>query len=281
MGRVTHMIGWGVLLAGLFLLGNEAWLSTPRANSAETQEGSVAVRLYLTDGALPKDDPMSPAWNSVQPSEFKLSPQVHWQDRIQEVTVKSVKVRGMHNGEDLAILLEYQDPTEDAADASGLEFMVGEKMAHFAHGQEMLLVEGGPVNIWYWKKENGKAIDMSAKGFKTLRVQDQQDVSATGAWQDGTWRVVFSRSLQTGDEQDAQIQPGQWVSVAFAVWDGVVGEDGGVKEKGSQKAVSSWWSIRAEPPPDNSIYGYVVLGLVIAAAFEMVLVRKLKKGQAA
>ncbi len=275
------MIACRILLASLFFLSAEAWLLTPLVFSGEPQEGSVAVRLYLTDGALPKDDPMSSAWNSVQPSEFKLSPQVHWQDRIQEVTVKSVKVRGIHNGEDLAILLEYQDPTEDAADASGLEFMVGEKMAHFAHGQEMLQVEGGPVNIWYWKNENGKAIDMSAKGFKTLRVQDQQDVSATGAWQDGTWRVVFSRPLQTGDEQDAQIQPGKWVSVAFAVWDGVVGEDGGVKEKGSQKAVSSWWSIRAEPPPDNTVYGWVVFLIVIAAAFEMVLVRNLKKGQAA
>ena len=275
------MIACRILLASLFFLSAEAWLLTPLVFSGEPQEGSVAVRLYLTDGALPKDDPMSSAWDSVQPSEFKLSPQVHWQDRIQEVTVKSVKVRGVHNGEDLAILLEYQDPTEDAADASGLEFMVGEKMAHFAHGQEMLQVEGGPVNIWYWKNENGKAIDMSAKGFKTLRVQDQQDVSATGAWQDGTWRVVFSRPLQTGDEQDAQIQPGKWVSVAFAVWDGVVGEDGGVKEKGSQKAVSSWWSIRAEPPPDNTIYGWVVFLIVIAAAFEMVLVRNLKKGQAA
>lgn len=275
------MIGCRILLASLFFLSAEAWLLTPLVFSGEPQEGSVAVRLYLTDGALPKDDPMSSAWDSVQPSEFKLSPQVHWQDRIQEVTVKSVKVRGIHNGEDLAILLEYQDPTEDAADASGLEFMVGEKMAHFAHGQEMLQVEGGPVNIWYWKNENGKAIDMSAKGFKTLRVQDQQDVSATGAWQDGTWRVVFSRPLQTGDEQDAQIQPGKWVSVAFAVWDGVVGEDGGVKEKGSQKAVSSWWSIRAEPPPDNTIYGWVVFLIVIAAAFEMVLVRNLRKGQAA
>jgi len=275
------MIGCRILLAVLFFLSAEAWLLTPLVFSGEPQEGSVAVRLYLTDGALPKDDPMSSAWDSVQPSEFKLSPQVHWQDRIQEVTVKSVKVRGVHNGEDLAILLEYQDPTEDAGDASGLEFMVGEKMAHFAHGQEMLQVEGGPVNIWYWKNENGKAIDMSAKGFKTLRVQDQQDVSATGAWQDGTWRVVFSRPLQTGDEQDAQIQPGKWVSVAFAVWDGVVGEDGGVKEKGSQKAVSSWWSIRAEPPPDNTIYGWVVFLIVIAAAFEMVLVRNLRKGQAA
>lgn len=242
--------------------------------------GSVAVRLYLAEGALPTDDPNAAAWNSIQPSEFKLAPQVHWPDRIQEVTVKSVKVRGMHNGQDLAVMLEYQDPSEDVADAAALEFMVGDKKAHFAHGQEMLQVEGGPVNIWYWKNANAGATDMSAKGFKTLRAQTQQDVSATGAWQEGTWRVVFSRPLQTGDDADVQITPGEWRSVAFAFWDGQL-VDGVEKEKGSQKAVSSWWYIRAEPPPDNSIYGYVVLGIALAAGFEFFLVRKIRKGSQA
>ncbi len=239
--------------------------------------GSVAVRLYLIDGAIPADDPNAAAWNAIQPAEFKLAPQVHWPDRIQEVTVKSVKVRGMHNGQDMAIMLEYDDPSDDAADAAAIEFMVGEKMAHFAHGQEMLQVEGGPVNIWYWKNEQGKAVDMSAKGFKTIRPQEQQDVSATGAWQDGTWRVVFSRPLRTGDEHDVQVTPGKWKNVAFAFWDGEI-VDGAVKEKGSQKAVSSWWYLRAEPQPDNSIYGYVVLGIVLAAGFEFFLLRRIRRG---
>lgn len=270
------------IMIALLVGGLAGWMNSSGVLASEpsggTQETSVAVRLYLTEGAFPLDDPMSTAWNSVPVSEFNLSPQVHWPDRIQEATVRSVKVRGLHNGQDLAILVEYQDPTEDAADAAALEFMVGEQRAHFAHGQEMFQVEGGPVNIWYWKKELGKAVDMSAKGFKTLQAQEQQNVKASGKWQNGTWRVVFSRPLQTGDEHDVQIAPGTWMSIAFAIWDGALNE-GNVKEKGSQKAVSSWWNIRAEPPPDHSIFGYVVLGLAIAAAFEVVVVRKLRKGK--
>ncbi len=244
----------------------------------EGAPASVSVRVYLTEGVVPVDDPSSAAWSSAASSEFNLAPQVHWPDRIQEATVKSVKVRGLHDEQNIAILVEYQDPTEDPADAAALEFMVGDKKAHFAHGQEMLQVEGGPVNIWYWKNENAKGTDMSAKGFKTIRPQDQQDVSAKGIWQDGVWKVVFSRPLQTGDEHDVQIDPGKWASVAFAMWDGKV-IDGAVKEKGSQKAVSSWWHIRAEPAPDNSIFLYVVFGLLLAAAFEFLLARKLRKGQ--
>jgi hypothetical protein len=66
--------------------------------------------------------------------------------------------------------------------------------------------------------------------------------------------------------------------VALAFWDGKL-VDGAVKEKGSQKAVSSWLYIRAEPSADNSIFGWVILGLALAVAFELVIVRKLRKGQ--
>ena len=282
MKRLLRNVQTGFCIAflcgSLSLLPNQVLASDPPPEGAPA---SVSVRVYLTEGAaVPTDDPNAPAWDSVPSSEFNLAPQVHWPDRIQEVTVKKVKVRGLHDNQTIAILVEYQDPTQDPADAAALEFMVGEKMAHFAHGQEMLQVEGGPVNIWYWKNENPKATDMSAKGFKTLKPQAQQDVSAKGVWQDGTWKVVFSRSLQTGDEHDVQIDPGNWNNVAFAFWDGKV-IDGAVKEKGSQKAVSSWWYVRAEPPPDNSIFVYVALGLLIAAAFEFFLVRKLRKGQVA
>ncbi len=242
--------------------------------------GSVSVRLYQVEGSLPANDPNSAQWASVPESEFKLAPQVHWPERIQEVTVKSVKVKGLHDGQNLAILVEYEDPTEDPGDAAAVEFMVGDKKAHFAHGQPMLQVEGGPVNIWFWKKENGKALDMTAKGFKTLATQDKQDVNATGSWEGGVWKVVFTRALKTDDEQDVQIEPGEWRSVAFAFWDGAV-VGGLVKEKGSQKAVSSWWSIRAEPSADNSIFGWVIFGLALAAGFEWVVVRKLRKGQSA
>ncbi len=249
---------------------------------AQVQGEDVAVRLVLTDTDLPVDDPFAAAWDEVPASEFQLAPQVHWPERLLDATVKSVKVRGLHNGERLAVLVEYRDPTEDAADAAGIEFMVGDTKAHFAHGQEMLQVKGGPVNIWYWKNSSGKAVDMSAKGFGTLRPQKHQDVTAMGEWRDGTWRVVFSRTLATENEdQDVQIVPGEWTNVAFAMWDGKVLESGEQKEQGSRKAISSWWYFRAERPADYSVFLYAFLGLGIAVLFEFALVKKLKKGQAA
>src|SRR5262249_26830254 len=131
---------WSGAIAGL----GAAWL-VAGATIAMAQE-SVAVPGSMVKGAIPADDPNAAAWNSAPLSEFPLSPQVHWQNRIQEATVKDLKIRALHDGTQLAILLEYADPTEDPDDAAALEFMVGDKKAHFAHGQPMAQVEGGPVN---------------------------------------------------------------------------------------------------------------------------------------
>jgi len=250
------------------------------AENSFAQE-SVAARAALVTGALPSEDPMAAAWNDAPTAEFPLAPQVHWAPRILEATAKSVKVRALHDGQRLAILLEYADPTQDEDDAAGVEFMVGENKAHFAHGQPMGQVQGGPVNIWYWKKKAGKAVDMNAQGFGTLKAQEHQDVSAKGVYQNGTWRVVFSRVITTQHpNQDAQFQPGEFVNVAFAIWDGKR-EGTDIKEKGSQKAISSWWYFRLEAPKDYSPYIYGLLAIGVAIAVEFVVVRKLKKGRSA
>jgi len=286
---------------------------------------AVVVRAKLIQGEVPTD-PAAPAWNTVPAAEFPMSPQVHWQKRIGEVTVKSVKVRGVHNNKQIAFMVEYADPTQDPADAAALEFMVGDKKAHFAHGQPMGQVEGGPVNIWYWRNDAPGAADLSAMGFGTLKKQAQQDVQAKGVWKDekttikfkkrnqslrkdpkgelvkdpktgdpivdeetkvveqevsGVWRVVFTRALATTDKEDVQIQPGTFPNVAFAVWDGKKLESGDLKESGSQKAISTWWYVNAEPPPDYSIYLYGLMAVVLAAGVEFVIIRKVQKGQPA
>lgn len=248
--------------------------------SVSTAQESVAVRAAMATGGLPVDDPDAAAWNSAVPATFPMSPQVHWQNRIQEATVKDIKVRALSDGTQVAILLEYADPTQDPDDAAALEFMVGGKKAHFAHGQPMAQVEGGPVNIWFWKNKDDKAVDMNAMGFGTLKAQPHQDVKAKGAYSNGTWKVVFSRNLTTEHpEEDAQVTPGEFINIAFAVWDGRKDASGELVEKGSQKAVSSWWYFRVDPPADYSAYMYAAMAVGLALGFQFVLIRKLKKGQ--
>jgi DMSO reductase family type II enzyme heme b subunit len=286
LSRIVPNVVAGVCLAIGFLIVQPATAEEkPKAAApaGDSTEASSSVSAPLVKGTLPADDPNAAVWSSAPSATFPMSPQVHWPTRILEVTVKDMIVRGLHDGTNIAILLEYADPTEDPDDAAAVQFMVGDKKAHFAHGQPMAQVEGGPVNIWYWKNKDGKGVDMNAKGFGTLKIQTHQDVKAKGAYANGRWKVVFTRPLVTEHpEEDTQISTAGFINIAFAAWDGKKDASSGeLKEKGSQKAVSSWWYFRAEAPPDYSGYYYAAIAVGLALGFQFVLIRKLKKGDSA
>jgi len=240
------------------------------------ETGGVVVFSKLIKGDIPATDPVSPIWDQAAAVEFPLSGQVHWEPRIFTVTAASLQVKSVHNGREMAILMIYKDPTNDPGDGAALEFMVGNAKAHFAHGQPMFQVEGGPVNIWYWKAAEQKVTDMTAKGFGTLTAQPQQDVKGKGVWSNGEWRVVFSRPLTDNDPQDAQFPAGKFQNIAFAVWNAAN------NEKGAQKAISSWWYFRPEPPADPKIYIYTGATVMVVGIIELIVIRRLRrKGQPA
>jgi DMSO reductase family type II enzyme heme b subunit len=267
-GRHRRTIVFLVTLGLLFFIGG-----VPGMTLAQ-ESGGVAVFSKLISGDVPGTDPTSALWDTVPAVEFPMSAQVHWDPRIFTVTAHSVQVKSVHNGKQMAVMMIYKDPTNDPGDGAALEFMVGDKKAHFAHGQPMAQVEGGPVNIWYWKNADQSVTDMTAKGFGTLTSQPQQDVKGKGSWKNGEWRVVFLRSLTDSDNQDAQFPVGVFQNIAFAVW------DGSNNEKGAQKSITSWWYFRPEPPSDPKIYIYTGVAVILIGIVELAVVRNLRrKGQ--
>jgi DMSO reductase family type II enzyme heme b subunit len=173
----------------------------------------------------------------------------------------------------MAVLLEYADPTQNPGDAVAVEFPVGDAKAHFAHAQEMAQVESGEVNIWYKKASDGQPADMNARGFKTLKAQDQsqQNVAGKSVWKDGVWRVVMIRPLTDPGADDVQFTPGKFVQIAFAAW------DEGNREQGGMKAVTSWWWFFIEPPPDRMILVYMGLVIVGVVIIEAAVVRRIRR----
>ncbi len=94
MTRVMQrqMKTFGIGAAGMAM----ALLLAPTTQSFAQE--SVAVRAVMVKGGLPVDDPDAAVWNSAPQAQFPMSPQVHWQNRIQEATVKDLKVRALHDG---------------------------------------------------------------------------------------------------------------------------------------------------------------------------------------
>lgn len=86
-------------------------------------------------------------------------------------------------------------------------------------------------------QRSGAVESLIAGGFGTLTTAPKQNVTGTGAWRDGVWRVVFARELAGPEATEARLD-GKTLAAAFAVWDGAK------QERTGMKATSGWITIQ-------------------------------------
>ena len=126
-------------------------------------------------------------------------------------------------------------------------------------------------NIVVRADRTSAADNLLAGSFGTLTAAEDQMVAGMGAWDDGKWRVVFSRDLQVGAEY-AQFAEGDSTNVAFAVWNGANAERDGMK------SVSQFPTLEVSPEiatgggglSGGTIGLFVVVGLVVVAGLATV-----------
>lgn len=233
----------------------------------------MTIRSYLVQGELPSaaDDV---AWEKVSPITIPLSGQVITRPAWPEPTVRALMVRSVHNGTEIAFLLEWQDNTKNDRltpgtfrDGVAIGLPLGDAPAFFCMGQL-----DHYINIWHWKadwqsdidrraarasekKEGGvrtfeviprrvsSVEDLIGGGFSTLTTKERQGrVQGQAVWRDGVWHVVMRRPLVSDEqENEATLVPGRVQTVAFAVWNG---EN---KERNGQKAVAPWFQLSIDP----------------------------------
>lgn len=136
-----------VLLAAIFL----TLFKIPTASSQGLQlvAGQVEVD-------LPVQDPDSELWHEVTALEIPLSAQNVSKPFQLEPKAKSITARALANPQQLAVLVEWTDETEDSStlsvqdfrDAVALQYPLAQGQPFFCMGQQ-----GGNVNIWHWKAD--------------------------------------------------------------------------------------------------------------------------------
>jgi hypothetical protein len=258
-----------VFLSSLLVMGSVlALLGVPLVSS----EG-MSIRSHLISGDLP-NAPDDPAWSKVSPMTLPLSGQVITRPVWPEPTARALVVRSVHNGTDIAFLLEWQDNTKNDRltpgtfrDGVAVGLPLGDAPAFFCMGQL-----DHYINIWHWKadwqsdidrraartsekKEGGvrtfeviprrisSVEDLIGGGFSTLTTKEKQGrVQGKAIWKDGVWHVVMRRPLVSEEqENEAKLIPGRVQTVSFAVWNG---EN---KERNGQKAVAPWFQLSIDP----------------------------------
>ncbi len=240
-----------------------------------SSEGMI-IRAQAVPGEIPTA-PDDPLWQKIPPMTLPLSGQIITRPVWPEPTARALAVRAVHNGTDIAFLLEWQDNTKNDRltpgtfrDGVALGLPLGDAPAFFCMGQL-----DHYINIWHWKADWQSDIDRRAArttekdkggsgeprrfeviprrassvedliggGFSTLTTKEKQGrVQGKATWKDGTWHVVMRRPLSS-EEQDneAKLIPGRIQAVSFAVWNG---EN---KERNGQKAVAPWFQLALDP----------------------------------
>jgi len=267
----TKMASRPLLLLFLFILVTAGLLvgfDVPLVSS----EGMM-IRARLVEGDLPIG-PEDTAWGKVAPMTLPLSGQVITRPVWPEPTARALTVRSLHNGTEIAFLLEWQDNTKNDRltpgtfrDGVAIGLPLGDAPAFFCMGQL-----DHYINIWHWKADWQSDIDRRAAktsekakdgvrtfeviprrvssvedliggGFSTLTTKEKQGrVQGKATWKDGVWHVVMRRPLVSEEqENEAKLIPGRVQTVSFAVWNG---EN---KERNGQKAVAPWFQLVIDP----------------------------------
>ena len=120
-----------------------------------SSQGLTLMAAQVT-GDLPVNDPNSPVWQSATAVVVPLSAQAVTKPMLTETRVKSISVRALHNGKQIAFLTEWDDGTkndqairvQDFRDAVALQFPQVQGQPFFCMG-----MVGGNVNIWHWKAD--------------------------------------------------------------------------------------------------------------------------------
>lgn len=237
------------------------------------------LKVQKIDGALPTD-PNDPLWKTMDSNFYPLGGQIIQSKKVLYPIVDNVVVKAMHNESEIAFHIHWDDPTVDPilkkfstveespapplpahlrsdddeeepaeepeaqqfADSIAIQFPIsvngGSGKPYFLNGDAE-----HPVNLWQWNSYPMKAVEVNATGIDTLTKQPEisQSLASKVTFKYGRYSLVIKRQLTTEDTQnDIQFRAGQTIPIAFNVWNGSAGETG------SQKTISSWFSLVLE-----------------------------------
>jgi mono/diheme cytochrome c family protein len=263
------------------------------------------LKVHRLDGGLP-EGPGDAGWAQAEPMDVRLTGQVVAAPRWQNPSIELVTMRAVANGDEIAFLLEWDDPFADTThdedkeldmreirqvggfnsyveangmiaralktfrDAVALQFPTkppeGTKKPHFMRGNA-----SNPVQLWTWKADLDAAEEGIARGWSRppkAQAEEQQQVTSSAKWEDGRWQVVMKRPLLTEDKNDVQFVKGKFIPMALNAWDGSNGEHGIIM------SVSTWQYVLLEAPTPIGVYLYTLLAVVLTGGLGMWMVRR-------
>ncbi|WP_324757493.1 ethylbenzene dehydrogenase-related protein [Haloarcula sp. GH36] len=252
------------LLLGLIVV--TATAAAPLATARPAHE--IPVSPATGDLSTPAAD----GWESVPAADVPLTSAPSSVPNADDTTIEQVHVQAARGDGTLYLRLQWADATRDRSAASPEAFadQVAVQFPVNASSRPPIAM-GGPgnmVNVWYWSADAGTQ-ELLAGGVGSTTAFDQPAVQAEASYDDGTWSVVYARSVDASGDNRTTITDDGDLDVAFAVWNGSNGERAG------QKSVSEWhyfpFGEGPQGPPYQallwSVAGVAIVAVIGVTAF--------------
>jgi mono/diheme cytochrome c family protein len=121
-----------------------------------------------------------------------------------------------------------------------------------------------PVDLWFFDLARSEPLQFTGRGSADVAANDAGDVTGVASYDQGEWSVIFKRPLRP--TSGAAFSPGQFMPVAFSVWDGFS------RERGNRRGLTVWYSLYVEPEVVASAVGPMIRTALFIFAIEVAVI---------
>ena len=165
----------------------------------------------------------------------------------------------------------FADPTAAAAEAPPSEFndavaiQVPSQVPTSARKPYFIFGDAqNSVDLWFFDLSRPEPLQFTGRGSADLAPNDTGDLTGVASYDQGEWSVIFKRPLRVSS--GAPLAPGEFLPIAFSVWDGFA------RERGNKRGLTAWYSIYVEPQVVPSPVGPMVRTALLILVIELVVI---------
>ena len=154
-------------------------------------------------------------------------------------------------------------PASEFSDAVAIQIPsqvpTGARKPYFIFGDAQ-----SPVDLWFFDLARPEPLQFTGRGSADVAPNDTGDLTGVASYDQGEWSVIFKRPLRP--TSGAAFSPGQFMPVAFSVWDGFS------RERGNRRGLTVWHSLYLEPEVVPSAVGPMIRTALFILAIELIVI---------
>jgi hypothetical protein len=121
------------------------------------------------------------------------------------------------------------------------------------------------ADLWFFDLAGAAPVRFTGKGSGNIAPNtDANDLTGVASYDQGEWSVIFKRPLRSAS--GAPFAQGEFMPVAFSVWDGFS------RERGNRRGLTRWYSLYVEPEVVPSAVGPMVTTALLILVIELAVI---------